>query len=47
MISDCKECCEGKHEECQIENCLCQHTETERLPDGTVTPVGVKRALPK
>lgn len=43
MISDCKECISGKHDQCKIANCVCQHIATERLPDGTVTPVGVRR----
>jgi hypothetical protein len=43
MISDCKECIDGEHDKCKIKNCLCQHTETERLEDGTIAPRGVRR----
>jgi hypothetical protein len=43
MISDCKECIEGRHEECKVKNCVCQHIRTEVLDDGTIAPVGVRR----
>lgn len=40
----CDPCREQKHDECKSPvDCPCQHRECDHLPDGTVTPKGVRR----